>query len=170
VLGSLFPGSSTGALRILPLAGSVAAWSRTYDVTGSGTLGQGVIAVPEGDLAAAGGVSAMAGLQGGPATRRWFHTNLGLANLSQDPAAVTVKLFRGNGRLLTSIPVELPGQSWSQLLRVFKKVTVAPVADGFALVEAAPGEGPVAAWASVIDDLSGDPSFRLAREVPTGAE
>ena len=170
VLGTGFPGHQAGALRIVPVSGAVAAWSRTYDVTSSGTLGQGIGALPESELAEGSGRLVVGGLRGGVSEQGWFHTNLGLVNLSDDPATVSVKLFRSSGTLLSSRnDVEVPGRGWLQLLRVLREGTSAPVADGYAVIDAGAAAGEVAAWASVIDDLSGDPSFQLAQQVPAGA-
>ncbi len=164
VLGTKFPGARAGALRVVSLEGSVAVWSRTYNVVGGlGTLGQGVPAVPESALSAGAGALAIGGLKGGPAAGRWFHTNLGLVNASVQDVSVTVELYRGNGRRLASTPVDLPAGSWTQLLRVFRNVAAAPVADGYALVEVPSGGAGVTAWASVIDDRSGDPSFEIGQ-------
>ncbi len=162
VLGSRFPGHDSGAIRIVPLSGSVAAWSRTFNVAGGGTLGQGIPAVapPAAGLDSSGKLT-IAGLRGGPSASEWFHTNIGLVNLSDAPARLIVKIDGGAGTSDERIVV--PADGWLQLLKIFGRSMVAPVVDGTVTVISEDGETHVVAWASVVSDTSGDPSFLLAR-------
>ena len=165
VMGARFPGHASGAIRIVPVSGAVTAWSRTYDVTGAGTLGQGIGAVALGAWDG-GGKSVIGGLAGGPSRGGWFHTNLGLVNVSDQPVTVTVTIAGGDGRMLSASREEVPAQGWLQLLRVLRENTVAPVAGAHAVIDAGGSTGAIVAWASVIDDTSGDPSFERGRTVP----
>jgi hypothetical protein len=166
VLGTRFPGHTAGAIRIVPVSGEVAAWSRTYDVTGEGTLGQGVGALALEHRAGGSGKLIIGGLKGGPSLQGWFHTNLGLVNVSDQPVTVTVKIFAGNGVLLSSLQEDVPAEGWLQVLTVLRTKSVAPVADAYAVIDAGENPAAIVAWASVIDNTSGDPSFLLGRTVP----
>ncbi len=165
VLGERFPGHPSGAVRIRPEAGSIAAWSRTFDVTPAGTLGQGIPAVPEGTAAVpAGGTLMLAGLKGGQAASGWFHTNLGLVNTGDAPARLLVQVGTGDGAVVDRI-VTVPANGWVQLLKVLQDSVIGPVAEGWVTITVTEGSNRILAWASVIDNTSGDPSYRFARKV-----
>lgn len=170
VLAARFPGHTAGAIRITPSSGTIAAWSRTFDLTASGTLGQGIPAVPGKDASMpAGGSLMLAGLSGGPAASGWFHTNLGLVNTGDAPAKLRVTIGVETAVAFDRF-VTVPANGWMQLLKVFRDVTVGPVAGGWIKVAVTGGSDRVLAWASVIDDGSGDPSFLTAWQVPAAPD
>ena len=95
--------------------------------------------------------------------KKGFRTNLGLVNASSLTIAVWVDLYRGDGTLLGTRGASLGPYRSTQLNDVFSTVTTADVADGFALVRTTTAGGAFFAYASVIDNLSGDPIYIPAR-------
>ena len=76
-------------------------------------------------------------------------------------------------RLLGTVPVTLPPFGYQQLNRVFSLVTGGNVDDGYAVVRTTTGLGRFFAYASVVDNLTGDPiaitAAKLPAEEPPGA-
>jgi len=142
--------NGTGALEIVPETGRAPViMSRTYTGGDEGTYGQ---SIPVQGLVH-GGTVVITGLRGAPG----FRTNFGLASASDTAVSVTPTLHAGSrtvrGAVLALRPHE---QSQWSLDALFGSGAI----DG---VDAATLElevtGPVAAYASVVDDVSGDPVF-----------
>ena len=79
------------------------------------------------------------------------------------PIAVWVDLYRGDGTKLGTRGATLGPFKSIQLNDVFSTVTTSEVPDGFALVRTTTAGGAFFAYASVIDNRSGDPIFIPAR-------
>ncbi|NOZ77691.1 MAG: hypothetical protein GXP48_00650 [Acidobacteria bacterium] len=167
VLAARFPGHAAGAIRITPRTGTVAAWSRTFDVTPEGTLGQGIPAVLESSAAVPdGGVLSIGGLRGGSSVSGWFHTNVGLVNVGDTPSKLHLKVEDAVYDVKFDTTVTVPANGWLQLLKVLSHRAVEPLGGGFVNISVTSGSSRVLAWASVIDNTSGDPSFLLGQTVP----
>jgi len=87
-----------------------------------------------------------------------YRTNIGLLNAGTAPATATVELYDGAGNLLTSYTVSLASAEWSQVTQPFKYNAEQTAMDrGYARVIATSGGG-VVALASVIDNITNDPT------------
>lgn len=145
---------TTGAL----LAGGdhpFALTSRTYNATANGTLGQTVSA--SGDIASDDGSTLfIPGLVQNAA----FRTNLGLfMSATSAPLTVTVTIGGADGTPIGTRTFNVPAGVTTQVQFPAPSVAAAPFDAGGAVVRIAGGTGTVVAYASVVDNLTGDASF-----------
>lgn len=165
--------SANGVLEIRPLGGakktggpiaevdvqtvSVAS-SRTYNVTAKGTLGQFIPAVTFSSFIAKAGASGFIPILGLQqiAQSDVYRTNLGVVEGGGKPVAVLISAFDKAGNKLLDFPLELAANEQQQLngFLATKNITLP---DGRLEVKVTSGEGKVTAYASVIDNESGDP-------------
>ena len=94
-----------------------------------------------------------------------FRTNLGFVNRSPVAITVDVALHSASGADLGDLAVQLLPFEHRQLNRVFRRVTSAPVADGHVTVSTSTAGGSFVAYASVVDNTSGDPVYIPAEPV-----
>jgi hypothetical protein len=133
--------------------------SRTYNQAATGTFGQSVMgytpaqAIPDSSKAYLGGLYQHAGL---------MRTNVGFVNGGATPITVTVDFFAANGTALGTITYgPIPSYGYIQRNHIFTEVTASDVANGWLKVHVFGGTG--FAWATVIDEATGDSSFYLAQ-------
>jgi hypothetical protein len=131
--------------------------SRTYNLaSGGATYGQGIPALPlDGATAPQRLVLPMAHSISGR-----FHTNLGLVQASTGSYTVEVTLYTEQGLALASHPFTL-STAYDQITNVFDRLGVtASVEGGFIVVRLTAGAPDYwTCYASVVDDLTGDPTF-----------
>lgn len=133
--------------------------SRTYNLTADGTYGQFIGGVGEDD--------ALIGYQ--PATMMQlthdddFRTNMGFVSCVPFPIVVAVELYAADGTLLGTFEQPLDGREYLQINRVFERVGASDVDDGWALVYSPINGSRYMAYASVVDNLTGDPVYVPAR-------
>lgn len=162
-LGAL--GESTlGMLEILPLddpavaSAATVASSRTYNVTGAGTLGQFIPAIRFNGFigqAAQGALPQLLSIQQIAQTQS-YRTNVGVAEGSGSPASVMLRFFNSLGTKVLEVPVSLaPGEQ--RQLNSLLGVNGITLADGRIEAQVLGGTGKVTAYASVVDNLSNDP-------------
>jgi uncharacterized repeat protein (TIGR01451 family) len=156
--------SALGMLEILPLddpavtSASTVASSRTYNVTGAGTLGQFIPAVRYSSFvgqAVQGALPQLLSLQQIAQTAD-YRTNVGVAEASGAPASVVLRFFNGLGAKVLEMPVQLAGGEQRQLNSLLSRNGI-QLADGRVEMQVVGGTGKVTAYASVIDNHSGDP-------------
>ncbi|NOZ94702.1 MAG: hypothetical protein GXP47_08195 [Acidobacteria bacterium] len=167
VVGAVFGSSGGGAVRVAVLEGQLAVGSRTYAVGASGSFGQAVpaMAVPGGGSV---GELRVVGLSGSLSDQWGFRTAVGAVNLSDQAVRLAVELHAGDGAVIGSRQLDLAAHGWGQLDRVFRDLAATPVAGGYAVITSADGLQDILAYASVIDNRTGDPVF--LRAVTTSAE
>ena len=95
-----------------------------------------------------------------------FRTNLGLVNTTSEATRIEVELHTADGTRLGAISVDLPAYGYRQLDRVFNGVTAGEVIDGYAIVRTPTVNGAFFAYASVIDNLTGDPVIPASGPFP----
>ncbi len=170
VLDAVFGFEGAAALRITPQGCTVEVTSRTYNATPTGTYGQmvparaAVTAISDGDSARLIQLEE----SGSPGTG--FRTNIGLVNVTESPIQLTVDLYDATGTHLGTVAAHetaLRPLEYRQLDRVFGRVTSSAVSDGYAVVSASTAGGAFLAYASVIDNRTGDPIF-VPELVPAG--
>jgi hypothetical protein len=130
---------------VLP-ATAVLVTSRTYTTGSEGTFGQFVPPTLEA-LHRSDPPATMVGIENSAA----FRTNIGLMNTSETPATVRLIFYDGAGREVARSEVAVSG-----LVQV--PVTV-PLVAGGVTAELIDGAGAVIPYASVIDNVSGDPIY-----------
>jgi len=130
------------------LSGNLVATSRTFTSTSSGTYGQ---FVPFAPLALLGGPHALLHIENSSA----FRTNLGMINTGAFDEVIRFTLFDASGAALGS--TERTVGPLRVLQFSIAELTSAPVTDGRVEVEIAVGNA--IAWASVVDNATGDPIF-----------
>ena len=170
--GSGSTGSSSGTLEIRPLtsaststalqsgpslASPTIASSRTYNVTATGTLGQYIPAVPFSSFVgkSTGAASAILSLQQ-IAESAAYRTNLGLVEASGEPAELMIRVYNASSDLVAEIPESLRAAEHKQLNSILARNGIT-LADGRFEVEVTSATGKITAYASRIDNVSGDP-------------
>ncbi len=164
VIGQL-GASGSGAIEIIsdqPLKVT----ARTYNQVASdaacypgGTQGQDYPALLE-----SGGRSASpSAYLGGLAENGSYHSNIGLVNTGGEPAAVAVSLYDAAGDHLADYSVSLSPGQWSQATQPFLHDAAQTAMDsGYAVVTVQSGAG-VFPFASVIDNVTNDPTTVAAQ-------
>ena len=86
-------------------------------------------------------------------------TNLGYLNCTGEEAQIRINLFRSNGILLGTVEGTIGPYMHRQGNRIFERVTRDDVADGFALITSPTPGTRITAYASVVDNSTGDPIY-----------
>jgi hypothetical protein len=167
VLATVF-GLSDGAaaLRVTPMKGTIIVNSRTYNQLPSGTYGQFVPAIPRSEAIAWGQDARLIGLSHDPSLAAGYRTNIGLVNLSPAPITVEVDFYLGAGGFLGTLSYDLLPFEFIQTDKAFEKVTQDRVDDGYVSVKTTTGGAKFLAYASVIDNITGDPTYVPAIILP----
>lgn len=170
VLDGLFGFSGAATLRIVPTVGRVMATSRTYNDQPSGTFGQFIPAASTIETVPFGQPARLVGLaQAASTAEGGFRTNIGVVNTSSRSITVACALLRGDGSTVGTQSWQLKPYEFKQIDRAFAKVTTGEVADGYAVLSTSAVDGSFLAYASVIDNRSGDPVYVPARVVAQGS-
>jgi PKD repeat protein len=154
-------GSGTLEVRSLrPLTVS----SRTYNQSSSGTFGQNLPGYRVAEGLAAGWSAYLPQLTENAA----FRSNILLSNMSKQQAVAVVELHNGAGVVLAEYTVTLAPGQWRQENRpFFTKAGEDDLAAGYARVRVTAGSG-VVALASVVDNLTNDPTTQAMVVAPQG--
>jgi len=167
ILQTLFGFSGAAALCIVPVEGTVVATSRTYAESGSGTYGSFVPAVARDNAIALGEDGRLIGLSHDPSLAAGFRTNVGIVNANEYPLTIDADFYLASGTLLGTASYGLQAFEFRQIDGAFEQFTRDPVEDGYVVVRMASGAGgqmldataKFFAYASVIDNLTGDPTY-----------
>jgi len=130
--------------------------SRTYNVTPGGTVGQTVSGSP--DIASNGGGDAALYIPG-IASNAEHRTNLGLVLSASTPLEVSVSINGSDGRLLGTRMFHVAAGVNTHVQFGATTVAAAPFDDAGAVVRIVSGDGTVIAYASVVDNVTGDASY-----------
>jgi ELWxxDGT repeat protein len=168
VVQTVFGAAGAATLRLAPSTGEILVTSRTYNEQPSGTFGQLVPGQGGDDLIGFGEEARIVCLARSVEVARGFRTNLGLSNGTGSPAEVTVDLFLADGRRLGRRTYSLRPYESIQRNDVFGEVTNEDVAAGYVIAHTATAGGRFLASASLVDNLSGDPTWLPARTTPAG--
>jgi hypothetical protein len=154
VLASAF--SIDGAATLLVESDSpVVTVSRTYNDTPDGTYGQFVRALP---LSHAIGDEVTGHLLMLEESLR-FRTNIGVTSLSDHEVSVEVEIVAADGSSLGATVLTLPPRGGIQRLRMIRDFTKSTVEGARATVRVVTPDGRVMAYATVIDNQTGDPTY-----------
>ena len=157
VLVSLFEQTATSVKGSVQVDASapVQISLRTYNQATEGTYGQGYPAVTTGEALAAGVVGVIPQLAKSAALR----TNVGVLNVGAADVAVAIKLFTAAGVQAgtTKEATVAPARYWQQD-DIFTATGAGALEGAYATVEVLTAGGRVWAYASVIDNGTGDPT------------
>jgi len=162
VLWSQFGFSGAAALRIVPESGEVIVTSRTFNLTPGGTYGQFIAGVRARTELAAGERAVQIQLSHVASSSSGFRTNLGLVNLTGSSITLQVELKGAGGTSYGSLSYTLKPYEYKQIDKIFEKVTGSAVDDGYAVITSSTGGARYLAYASIIDNRTGDPVFAPA--------
>jgi hypothetical protein len=163
-LGTLFGWQGTAALRVSVSGGDLRASARTYTLRAEGTSGQYISATPAAAAALPGATLQLIGLARSADTSAGFRTNLGLVNPSAFAITVDVDLFSDGSHERGALRYDLPPFGFLQVTDIFLAVGASEVSGGRAVVSTDTSGGAVLAYASRVDNTSGDPSFLAPAE------
>jgi|GEM_PF-1586812 len=156
VVSTEFGTSGTFALRISGQASSLVASSRTYNALPHGSYGQFVPVLPVSQSLAAGEEGLLLQLSHDPSLENGFRTNLGLVNTTPGEVTVLLRFSTASGGFLGQVEQPLKPYEYTQLDRVLERVTTDAVEVFWASVSCAPQGARVLAYASVVDNRTGD--------------
>lgn len=156
VLTSLFglPGNNVGTL-VVTSTQPITVLARTYSQTtpGAPSFGQSYPAVPVDATLTSDRVGYLVGLRSDSP----FYTNLEFVNPTSDPVDIQVQLYTAEGSALGApLTRTVPAQRRLAILR--NDVLPPGVSSAFATVRILTPGGKIIAFASVVDDLSKDPT------------
>jgi hypothetical protein len=159
VLYSLFNVTGGAAIRIKPLFGKAMIYSRTYNQLDKGSFGQFVPAIMRAQAIPFDKEARLIGLFHNPALTEGFRTNVGFVNLSPAPISVEVSFYTGRGALLAVKMYELQALEYRQQNRIFEEASKNPIEGGFLVLKARTTGALFIAYASMVDNVTGDPIF-----------
>jgi hypothetical protein len=158
VLGTLWNASGGGAVNITTATDSpLVVTARTFsrDANG-GTFGQFIPGVTASDAVGAGERTLqLVQLEQSPS----FRSNLGLVEVTGNPVTVEILGFTPESKIAARVEKTLAGGEFSQLGSVFSSMGFGPVYNGRISVRAIGGTGRVAAYGSVVDARTADPTY-----------
>jgi fibronectin-binding autotransporter adhesin len=156
-LTSLFNAPNDGGAVHIATASSsrLIATARTYNQTSSGTYGQFISAVTPLEAAAVG-TRALQLLQVEESPR--YRSNIGLAEVSGKPVTLEVSMITADAKTTGVVRVDLAANEFRQFGGVLKALGD-EVHNARVTVRAISGDGRVAAYASVIDMVTQDPTY-----------
>jgi len=182
VLFAEFGVDGSAAMVLTPSSGRIIATSRTYNLLGEdnalglpegSTFGQYIPSVPSEESIRFGGQGRLIQLSHSTSADGGARANLGLVNATGAELKVKVELFTAGGERLGIVNRTLEPYEFEQLNRVFDRVTGDDVDDGYAVLSTSTPGGAFFAYASVVDNLTGDPvaisAASLPEEAPIGA-
>jgi hypothetical protein len=157
VVKTLFGGDNTGgAVHVTtPQPASFIVSGRTYNQTANGTLGQFINAVSVEQGIARGGRSLQI-LQIEDSVR--YRANIGVTELSGKPATVEISVILPDSKITPIVEVPLAANEFRQL-NVIRELNLGNVYNARVSVKVIGGDGRVTAFASLIDEFTGDPAF-----------
>jgi PKD repeat protein len=159
VVESVFGRTGKGTLRIVPLDGEILAQGRTYtiDDTEGGTYGLTLPPLYESDAVLDSDPGILLQLATSPDPNTGFRTNVGLLALTA--ASVSVEFVLSDGTPLGTIDLDLEIDEFLQLNHALSSVAPLGHSSVVAYVRTDAPDERVLAYASVVDNRSGDPMF-----------
>lgn len=149
-------GNGAGALHITTgNQSSLVVSARTYDRTESGTLGQFVPAVTSNDGVGKGG-RALNILQVEDSVR--YRTNVGVAEVSGEAATIEISAIIPDSKVIPKVTLELQPNEFIQSA-VLQNLGLTNVYNARISVRVIDGNGKIAAYGSVIDQQTQDPTY-----------
>jgi uncharacterized repeat protein (TIGR01451 family) len=158
VLASRFGVSNVGgAMHVDTLTdSSLVVTGRTYNqLDGGGTYGQFIAAVTPADAVGKSGRTLNV-LQVEDSTR--YRTNLGITEVSGKPATVEISVILPDAKAATKVQIPLAANEYRQF-RVLQQLGVGTAYNARISIRVIDGDGKIAAYGSVIDMQTQDPTY-----------
>jgi PKD repeat protein len=154
VVAEVLGATGAGALRLDPKAGPLpVASTRTFNSTAGGSYGQGIPARLSIEALGSRTEGRLSHLR----RTAEFRSNIGFVNLSGLPIEVMLELHAADGGSLGTLIVELEPWSFDQLTDVLAELGT--IEGAYAVVSTQTPDGRFLAYASVVDNSSGDPMY-----------
>ncbi|MCU0292601.1 MAG: PKD domain-containing protein [Thermoanaerobaculaceae bacterium] len=166
VLLDPFGFEGAAALRVTPVDGALVIHSRTYNELALGSYGQFVPGMSRAQAVVSGQQARLIGLFHEPSLAAGFRTNFGLVNASSAPISVEVSFRRSTGGSIGTRVYDLKALEFKQINKVFEEVTSEPIAAGVLLVKVTTTGARLYAYASMVDNVTGDGIFIPAVVTP----
>jgi hypothetical protein len=167
ILQNLFAFDGSAALLISTTAGEIVVTSRTYNQVSVGTYGQFIGGVLERDAIRFGSHGRIVQLTHNRSSSTGSRTNLGFVNCTSSTITVMAEMYTAAGTRLGSVSYQLQPYMYTQKNRIFENVTSSDVADGYIVVSSTTSGAKFFAYASVVDNRTGDPVY-IPAEVFSG--
>ena len=164
LLEEVFAYTGNGALRITATAGEVLVTSRTYNDDPEGTYGQFIPALPASSAAGPEVDVALIQLSRSADLETGYRTNVGFLNATAADLSLEIDVLTAAGALLGTGTYELVPWEFRQVNDIFASFTTEDVDDGYVLVRTTTEGGLFFAYASVVDNRSGDAIFIPGQE------
>ena len=165
ILSSSFSFDGAAALRITVLEGDAITTSRTYNFTSTGTYGQYGGTVHGSHAFVTGERALLMQLTHNASNSSGFRTNVGLVNLSNQTITVNLDLRSASGTSYGTLSYPLRPFEFIQKDKIFKRVTSNTVSDGYIHITSPTSGARYLAYATVIDNVTGDSVFIPAASV-----
>jgi hypothetical protein len=162
ILDALFGFSGTAALRLTTGGGEVLVTNRTYNQTPDGTYGQFIAGITDDAAIAYLQEATLVQLSYSADSEAGYRTNIGFVNAGSSEITVEVDLLDAIGNLIGTRSYTLRAFEYKQISDIFSKVTNQDVPEGVAVVRTTTEGGSFFAYASVVDNRSGDPIYIAA--------
>ncbi len=173
ILHSSFTFDGAASLRMTILEGDIIATSRTYNLTNTGTYGQFAGTVHGSSAFVTGERALLMQLTHDTSNSFGFRTNVGMVNCSGATIDLDLDFFSSNGTSLGTLSYTLRPYEFIQKDKIFKNVTSSTVSDGYIVITSSTAGARFLAYATVIDNQTGDSIFIPATSVlaaePTAA-
>ena len=147
--------NAVGALAIISDSGYLKIFSRTFNTNDAGTFGQGIAGIPADELIQANMKKRILFFTEG----EMYRSNIGLLNGTGTPLTVMWERYTADGMMVDSASAELRPWENVQLNQVFGNE--APVEGGYIDVWTETDGGAFAAYGSVLDNMTSDPTTVL---------
>lgn len=144
--------------------------SRTFNDAAGGTFGQYIPAAGDADQLHLGEDGRLVQLAHSSDSSQGFRTNVGFVNASPMEIDVELELFRADGTSVSTRSVSLPPFAFHQENNVFAGLGNPRLDDAFALVRTTTEGASYLAYASVVDNRSGDPVYIPAQRTVGAGE
>ncbi|OYV93374.1 MAG: hypothetical protein B7Z68_08690 [Acidobacteria bacterium 21-70-11] len=141
--------------------------SKTYNQTLAGTYGEAFEGVPLGQAFGPGQSAWLTGLSQSASDTTGFRTNIGVVNAGPHWVQVAIALYGSDGTWLGTRTMNLDAYQFQQMDRIFVGLAPSGVDGGYALVSSDTPGAVLFAYASVIDNATGDPIGVNAAVPPT---
>jgi len=167
LIETAFDFTGTAALRITTTDGALLATSRTFNDDPSGTYGQTIPSVEESACLGFGETTTLIQLSRSSDPSSGYRTNIGLVNVTDHQTGIAVDLFRADSTTITALTYRLKPFEYRQINDIFGVAGPSDIEDGYAVVRTTDEDGRFIAYASVVDNGSGDAVFILgSADVP----
>ncbi len=156
VVASVFGRENTAGAIVIGADRPLDVTSRTYNDQGEdGTYGQFIVGFPLDDALTHATASRLVQL----ISTEDYRTNIGFVNLGGESITVEISLYRGDGSSLGSDSYNLRPFEYTQINDIIWDFSEDAIDDVFAVVLSNTADARFFAYASVIDNRTGDPVF-----------